>query len=82
MATPNNLHIPDDLLLQTQRLAHSQGRSADDLAAEALRRYIEAQQNLRDLEELAAWGEQHARARGFKPSDVERAISEVRRSRQ
>lgn len=82
MATPNNLHIPDDLFLQAQRLANRQGRSADDLAAEALRRYIEAQDNVRELEELAAWGEEHARARGFHPSDVERAISEIRRGRQ
>ncbi len=81
MATSNNLRVPDDLLVQTQRLADSQGRSVDDLASEALRRYIETQQNVRDLEELAAWGEQHARSRGFKPSDVERAISEVRRAR-
>lgn len=81
MATQNNLHVPDDLLAQAQRIAERQGRTADDLAADALKRYIEAQQNVQELEELASWGERHARERGFKPSDVERAISGVRRGR-
>lgn len=82
MATQNNVRIPEDLFNQAQGLAASQGRTADDLAADALRRYIEVQQNVRALDELAAFGEQHARAHGFKPSDVERGISEVRRARQ
>ena len=38
MAT-NNLHIPDYLLAQAEQLAASQGRTADDLAADALKRY-------------------------------------------
>ena len=29
--TDNNLHIPDDLLAQAEKLAASQGRTADDI---------------------------------------------------
>jgi hypothetical protein len=32
--------VPDDLLAQAERLAEHQGRSADELAAEALKRYL------------------------------------------
>jgi len=38
--TDNNLHIPDDLLAQAEKLAASEGRTADDLAADALKRYL------------------------------------------
>ena len=82
MATQNNLRIPEDLFIQAQRLAATQGRSTDDVAADALKQYIETQQNVRALDELATWGAGHARSHGFRPSDVERAISEVRRARQ
>ena len=54
MATQNNVRIPEDLFNQAQGLAASQGRTADDLAADALRRYIEVQQNVRALDELGA----------------------------
>ena len=35
--TNNNLHIPDDLLAHAEKLAASQGRTANDLAADALK---------------------------------------------
>ena len=82
MATQNNLLIPEDLFIQAQRLADTQGRTADDLAVDALKLYLETQENVRALDELATWGAGHAQAHGFKLSDVERAISEVRRARQ
>jgi hypothetical protein len=82
MATQNNLGIPADLLAQVQRLADSQGRTAGDLAADALQRYLEAHRNLLDWEDLVSWGERHAQERGFKPSDVETAISEIRLRRR
>ncbi|HMC62514.1 MAG TPA: hypothetical protein VKJ01_25185 [Candidatus Solibacter sp.] len=77
--TDNNLRVPDELREAAARLAKRQGRSADDLAAEALRRYLEAAQSIQDLNDLASWGQRHSRERGFKPADVERAISDVRR---
>ena len=62
-------------------MADSQDRTADELAAAALTRYLDSQQNVQALDELAAWGKQHAQVHGFQPSDVERAIAEVRRAR-
>jgi hypothetical protein len=78
-ATDNNLRVPEELREAAAKLAKRQGRSADDLAAEALRRYLEAAQSIQELNDLASWGQRHARERGFKPADVERAISDVRR---
>ena len=37
--TRNNLHIPDELLAQAEKLAASQGPTADDLSADALKPY-------------------------------------------
>ena len=79
--TDNNLRVPEDLLDQARRMAEAEGCTPDELAADALKRYIETRQNMQDLQALASWGERHARERGFKPSDIERAISDVRRGR-
>lgn len=38
MATNSNIRIPDDLLAQLQATAAAEGKSADDLAAEAVKR--------------------------------------------
>jgi predicted transcriptional regulator len=81
MATNNNLRVSDELRAQAAEIAKRQGRTADDLAAEALAHYIETQKIAQDLSDLASWGARHARERGFKPSDVEHAISDVRRGR-
>jgi predicted transcriptional regulator len=75
----NNVRIPDDLLQRARILAEAEGRTPDDPAATALERYLQMRQNARDLQDLAFWGERHARARGFKPEDVDRAIAEIRR---
>ena len=37
MASQNNLHIPEELLVEAQRFAEAEGRTADELAAEAIR---------------------------------------------
>jgi hypothetical protein len=80
-STDNNLRVPDELLDQAQRVAEAEGCTADELAADALKRYLAIRQKVRDLHDLASWGERHAQERGFKPSDVDRAISDVRRGR-
>ena len=79
--TDNNLRVPDDLLDRARRMAEAEGCTADELAADALKHYIETRQNVRDLQYLASWGERNAQVRGFKPSGVEPAISDVRRGR-
>lgn len=40
MATQNNLHVPDEILAQARKRAESEGRTADELAADALKRYL------------------------------------------
>jgi hypothetical protein len=49
MATQNNVHIPDDLLTAVNEAATADGRTADEVAADAVRRYLAHRQ----LEELA-----------------------------
>ena len=39
MAT-NNLHIPDDLLNAATAIAQADGKTTDELAADAVRRYL------------------------------------------
>ena len=38
--TDNNLRVPDELREQAAELAERQGRTADDLVTDALKRYI------------------------------------------
>ena len=52
MATQNNLHIPDDLMSAVSEAASADGKTTDELAAEALRRYLAH----RNLEELGQYG--------------------------
>lgn len=77
--TDNNLHIPDDLLAQTEKLAASQGRTAHDLAADALNRYL-AHEWLNKIEQE---GQERRQQLGVKSDEevdavVDRAISEYR----
>jgi hypothetical protein len=79
VTTDNNLHIPDDLLAQTEKLAASQGCTANDLAADALNRYL-AHEWLNKIEHE---GEERRRRLGLKTDEeveavVDRAISEYR----
>ena len=85
MATQNNVHIPDDLLAEVKRLAQQKGGTADDFAAAALKRYIAHEQ----LEELARYGRERARAMGLdqlsedeQMAYVDRMIHEHRRERR
>jgi len=55
----NNVHIPDDLLSEMNAAAQAQGKTADDLVAEAARLYLEP----RSLDDLAAHG-RHAKHAG------------------
>ena len=52
MATQNNLHIPDDLLSVVNEAAGADGKTTDEIAADALRRYLAH----RKLEELGKYG--------------------------
>jgi hypothetical protein len=75
MATRNNLHIPDDLLSAVNELAEAYGKTTDEIAADALRRYLAH----RKLEELGKYGRERSRRLGYSEADVPRLIAESRR---
>ena len=71
----NNLHIPDDLLNAATAIAQAEGKTTDELAADALRRYLAR----RKLDELGKYGREQARRLGYTEADVPRLIAESRR---
>jgi hypothetical protein len=75
MATENNLHIPDDLLSAVNEAARADGRTTDELAVDALRRYLAH----RKLEELGKYGQEQSCRLGYTEADVPRLIAESRR---
>jgi hypothetical protein len=69
-----NVHVPGELLEQAQRLAQSQGRTADDLAADALKRYLAREW----VNKLSREGEENRRGLGLKTDqDVEDYVNRV-----
>lgn len=75
MATQNNLHVPDDLLSAVNEAARADGISAEELAADALRRYLAH----RKLEELGKYGQEQSQRLGYTEADVPGLIAESRR---
>ena len=74
MAAQNNLHIPDDLLSAVTEAASADGKTTDELAADALQRYLAH----RKLEDLASYGREQSRRLGYTEADVLRLIAESR----
>ena len=77
MASQNNVHIPDELLSAMNAAAKAEGKTADDLLAEAARRYLEH----KELDDLVGRGRRHAERSGHRPSDAVKAVRDVRRGR-
>jgi hypothetical protein len=75
MATENNVHIPDELLTALNEAASADGKTTDELAADALQRFLAH----RKLEELGKYGREQSRRLGYTESDVPRLIAESRR---
>jgi hypothetical protein len=75
MATQNNLLIPDDLLCTVNEAAGADGKTTDEIAADALRRYLAH----RKLEELGKDGREQSLRLGYTKADVPRLIAESRR---
>jgi predicted DNA-binding protein len=73
--TDNNLRVPEELREQAVEIARRQGRTADDLAAEALTRYIAHQ----ELEELSRYGQERAKELGLDQPTEEQAMAFVER---
>ena len=80
MAT-GNITLPEGLLPQLEKLAQAENRTASDLARQVLEQYVRRRLAASELEELSAWGQQHAKTMGYKPSDVQQAIVDSRRER-
>jgi hypothetical protein len=75
MATQNNLHVPDDLLDAVKEAATADGKTTDEVAADALRRYLAHRQ----LEELGRYGRERSSRLGYTEADIPRLIAESRR---
>ncbi|MGO9258816.1 MAG: hypothetical protein ACLQU1_21225 [Bryobacteraceae bacterium] len=72
MATQNNLHVPDDLLNAVNEAASAEGKTTEELATDALRRYVAH----RKLEELGNYGLGQSLRLGYTEDDVPRLIAE------
>jgi len=77
--TDNNLGIPEELLAQAERIAQSQGRAGDDLAADAPKRYLAHEW----LDKVQREGQDNMRRLGLEWDEdvdrfVESAIAEAR----
>jgi hypothetical protein len=77
MASQNNAHIPEELLTAVNAAAQAEGKTADDLFAEAARRYLED----KERDELVERGRSHAARTGRRPSDAVAAARDIRRGR-
>jgi hypothetical protein len=75
MAAQNNLRIPDDLLTAVNEAAAADGKTTEELAADALRRYLAN----RKLEDLARYGREQSEKLGYTEDDVLRLIDDSRR---
>ena len=69
-----SIHISDAVHAQIQVVANAQGKTVDEAGEDILREAL-------DFKQLLGEGHAHARARGFKPSDVLPKIAEYRREK-
>ena len=78
-ATNNNVRVPEQLLAQMQAVAREKGKSADELATDALKRYLANEW----MDRLEREGHERRRELGLKTDDdveryVDKAITEPR----
>jgi CopG family transcriptional regulator/antitoxin EndoAI len=77
MAKILSVSLPDDLMRETEQLAHAQGKTKSDLVRDALRRQVQ----LGQLRELQRYGRRRAEERGVGPEDTETLVDELRGGR-
>jgi Arc/MetJ-type ribon-helix-helix transcriptional regulator len=70
-----NTTLPQELLAQLEETAQAEGRSADDLAREAVEKLLQD----RRLQKLYAYGEESTRRTGIKEEDVPAVVKQWRR---
>ena len=74
MTTRTPITIPPELQQMIDALAESEKRDPQEVLKSAVEEYA----NARPLEQLARWGTQHARKKGYKESDLLPAIQKTR----
>ena len=73
---PINLRLPENLVIDSDKLAEQEGSSRTELVRTALRSYIERRQKLQTVFSIV---EKRGRGAGINtPEDIERVIAEVR----
>jgi metal-responsive CopG/Arc/MetJ family transcriptional regulator len=70
-----NLSLPDALLAEIEKAARAQERTVNDVLADAVDSYLKEKK----WTNLKSYGQEKARERGIRESDVDRLISESRR---
>ena len=74
MAPQKNVTIEPGLFTRVEEEAQKQGRTPDDIANEATRRFLA----LRRLQDLQQYGEGRARELGLSEDDIPRLVAEAR----
>ena len=72
------MNLPQALIVQMEKAAKAEHITLDELVRDAMEHRL----NRRGLDEVFAFGKRHAKDRGLKRSDVERAIADVRSQNQ
>ena len=75
MATQNNVHVSDELLVELQAKAQAEGKTVDELAEETLRKGLDE----RDWQDLLAYGHQTGRESGYTEADVPEIVKKRRK---
>jgi predicted transcriptional regulator len=76
-----NIALAPDLLKRIEDLAGTD-RTVDEVANEAIQRYVDAQESVRDLRSFIARNRNDMEARGVKESDIAAEIAADRKERR
>ena len=74
----NNISLPEPLLAEIESAAQAEHRTADEVAADAIRQYLEKQSWVKFVER----NERRAKDMGITEGDVDRLIAEYRSENQ
>lgn len=70
----NNVHVSESILEAMRREAQATGEDVNHLFEQAAKELLAH----REVDDLASYGQSHARRLGLKPSDSVRLVREVR----
>jgi metal-responsive CopG/Arc/MetJ family transcriptional regulator len=78
MTSEKNVALPDDLLMAVAEIARTEGKTADEVIAEATRRYLARER----MDRFVRRNEQRARDLRIAESDVPRIVEDFRREQR